>query len=240
MNIGDTFAKWKAEHRERRKFGIPSRIPFYDLAAEYLPTNLDATVLDIGPGEGHFAEHVRLKETFPKYALLEGNNESVSELLSRGFHAQHYLAPGILPYAKESVAYIHLSHIVEHLPYEELYIFLKEADRVLENGGILVISTPLLWNRFYDDLSHVKPYNPSVFINYLTQGRENATQEIISMSYSVRRLQYRYRAVSEREWTSRFFVVDVVMRMLFVLRSLLGFRRYIMNGYTLILEKGKN
>lgn len=231
--------RWKNEHRQRTRYGVPSRLPFFELAKKFLPPPGESIVLDIGPGNGDFAAQLRLKELFPKtHALLEGNEWSVKELERKGYHAAHYRAPGRLPFNDGSVAFVHLSHIVEHLPHQELYVFLKELDRVMDEGGIIVISTPLLWQRFYDDLSHIKPYNPPVFINYLTKNKENATQEPISTGYVVRELQYRYRVIDEPEWGSRFFVIDALMRGLRIIRSFLGFRRYIKNGYTLVLQKG--
>jgi len=53
----------------------------------------------------------------------------------------------------------------------------------------------------------------------------------------MRELQFRFRAVDATEWGSRYFIVDILMRSFRILRSRLGFRRYIKNGYTMVLEK---
>jgi ubiquinone/menaquinone biosynthesis C-methylase UbiE len=189
----DTLRKWKAEHILRNRYCIPSRLPFFKLAGKYLPAEQDSIVVDIGAGDGAFATFLEFKEKFTHHVLLDSNKESVTKLKDISFNAEYYHAPEKLPFPDGSVSFIHLSHIVEHLPYEELYLFLKEMDRVVKNDGVIVISTPLLWNRFYDDLSHVKPYNPPVFINYLTRSKDNATQSTVSEKYIVRELQYRYR-----------------------------------------------
>src|SRR3989338_2378446 len=228
--------KWKSEFDQRNIYSVPKRGPFYDLAKNYLPDNKDAIVVDVGPGEGWFATHCELKK-FRNHKLLDINESTVNQLTKKGFNAEHYCAPERLPFADVSVDYIHLSHIVEHLPYQEIYGLLKEMDRVLEGGGMVVISTPMLWDRFYDDLSHVKPYNPQVFINYLTRSKENATQSPVSTNFIMRELQFRFRAVDATEWGSRYFIVDILMRSFRILRSRLGFRRYIKNGYTMVLEK---
>lgn len=226
-----------SEFKIRQKYCIPSRIPYYDLAGAYLPRDPDALVVDIGAGDGSFVRHLRLAQRFPNCQLLDGNNESVRVLRTEFAHASRYVAPEKLPFSSTTVSFIHLSHIVEHLYHEDLYVLLKEIDRVLIDGGVLVISTPLLWDRFYDDMSHIKPYNPSVFLNYLSAGRENASAGIISRGYVQKELVYRFRAVPEDGWGSQYFFIDSLMRLYRVLRTKLGFRKYIRNGYTLILQK---
>lgn len=229
--------KWKEDFINRNKYAQPSRMPFFKLAGKYLPSEASAVVVDIGAGNGEFAVALSLKEKYVHHALLDLNQESVVSLKELGWNADAYSAPDSLPFKDGSVAYIHLSHIVEHLPHESLYRFLKEIDRVLGEHGVLVISTPLLWERFYDDLSHVKPYNPQVFTNYLTRNKDNATQISVSNKYQVRELEYRYRDLSNREWGSRYFAFDALLRTLHILRSMMGFRKYVKNGYTLILQK---
>ncbi len=229
--------RWNSDFRVREKYSEPSRFPFYDLAKKYLPENKEALLVDVGPGKGEFADYLEIKKTFHNHRLLDVNHETVKQLSSKGFYAEQYSAPDKLPFLDESVDYIHLSHIVEHLSYQDLYTFMKEMNRVLCPGGVLVLSTPLLWERFYEDLSHVKPYYPEVFINYLTRTKDNATQSPVSTEYSVKELQYRYRSVESVEWGSRYFIIEVMIRIFRVFRSKLGFRRYIKNGYTLVLQK---
>ena len=57
-------------------------------------------------------------------------------------------------------------------------------DRCLKNNGYIIISTPLLWYGFYDDLSHVKPYNPEVLLKYFCYFPDTIlTREHISKNY---------------------------------------------------------
>jgi SAM-dependent methyltransferase len=234
-----TITKWKREYELRKTYGVPSRAPFFRLAEKYLLAHQKEIVLDIGAGDGAFATQLEFQKKFPRHTLLDGNMKSVLKLKTLGFNAGEYRAPTQLPFGDASVGGVHLSHIVEHLAPEDLYLFIKEINRVLKTGGILVISTPLFWNRFYDDMSHIKPYNPEVFLNYLVSGKENATQDIVTTHYFVKELQYRYRVTGEMEWGSKYFFIDFFMRTFRLFVSLFGFRRYVKNGYTLVLEKGK-
>lgn len=131
---------------------------------------------------------------------------------------------------------IHCGHLVEHLQAQDLYDFLKEIDKALKPGGTLVISTPMLWNSFYSDLSHVKPYNPSVFKKYLCYDPECLTRDSISRDYSQEKLIFRYTDQDETVLGSEFLIVDLIIKLL---TKIFKMRRYRINGYTLILKKNK-
>lgn len=85
-----------------------------------------------------------------------------------------YKAPNRLPFEKSSVDYIFCSHLIEHLYYNEFYQLLKEIDRVLKKNGIFVVISPLLGKKFYNNLSHIKPYNPGIFLDIFVQFKKIA------------------------------------------------------------------
>lgn len=237
MQIVSKMKLWKKEHALRTQYTHAKREPFFELVEAYLPKEHSATVVDVGAGDGLFARHLRLQERYPSLTLLDHNVETVVRLKNNFSRVELYHAPDKLPFSDSSVALVHLSHIVEHLYYEDLYTFLGECDRVLAKDGVLVISTPLLWDRFYDDLSHVKPYNPEVFLHYLTRAKEDASAVSVGSGYVQCELIYRYRISDVRELGSVYFPVEVALKMLHLLASAVGFRKYFKNGYTLILRK---
>lgn len=53
-----------------------------------------------------------------------------------------------------------MAHIIEHFDYKSLLEMMERYLKVLKPGGALIIATPLLSHRFYDDFDHVKPYSP--------------------------------------------------------------------------------
>jgi SAM-dependent methyltransferase len=53
-----------------------------------------------------------------------------------------------------------ISHVIEHFEPNGLKVFLENYLRRLRTGGILIIATPLMNPRFYDDFDHIKPYSP--------------------------------------------------------------------------------
>jgi len=55
---------------------------------------------------------------------------------------------------------IFLSHLIEHLAPEPLIELIPRLCELLAHGGRLVIVSPTPGQRFYHDLSHIRPYVP--------------------------------------------------------------------------------
>ena len=214
-------------YRTFKKYAMWDRAPFFELAKKYAEGK--RVIVDIGPGNDRFAKLLGR----PDAHLLEGNAESAHALISAFPNTKEYRAPDPLPFADESVDFIHLSHIVEHLEPAALYALLQEINRVLAREGVLVISAPLSNERFYDDLSHVRPYPPGVFFKYLTRGEANCvTRPIISNAFIEKELMYRYTPVTAPQVYHNF-----LWRMGALLVKKLGGARYERSGFTLVLQK---
>ena len=56
-----------------------------------------------------------------------------------------------------------MSHVVEHFAPRDLMAFMDNYLAKLRTGGYLIIATPLLTERFFDDFDHIKPYQPLGF-----------------------------------------------------------------------------
>jgi ubiquinone/menaquinone biosynthesis C-methylase UbiE len=222
----------------KKKYLTLDRKPFFDLASNYVQTG-NSVILDIGSGEGDFFIYLKNKgfETGNVY-LLDGNQATVNKNKGLSENSLFYLAPEKLPFEDHSVDFIHISHLVDNLATTEFYNFLLELNRVLKAGAFLVISTPLLWPNFYDDLSHVRPYNPYVFFKYFVQqGRHNRFDKI-QHDYQIENLVYRYYEIPLDEgWSSIVpFIDSIIISWRRIVRKL-GFKRLQKNGYTLILKK---
>lgn len=234
----NAWRRWRRDLRMRQRYTTTRRDPFYDLAGAYLPGDRDAVVVDVGAGEGDFAARLQLPARYPGLALLDANPASVARLQERLGCGQLYRAPDPLPFADGAVAFLHSSHLIEHLAPADLYALLGEIDRVLAPGGILAISAPLLSPTFYSDLSHLKPYNPEVLRSYLVAPRRQRTRAGVSQQYAV--LEQVYRLNSRKpfqELGSDLAPLDLLIQIArFVLRQL-RVRTYTRTGFTLILRK---
>lgn len=220
-----------------KKYLTSDRTPFFLVAKKYIDSQ--SKILDVGGGDGQFAETIERPDTH----MLDGNEESVQLLKQKFTNVTHGKLPFLL-YPNEMFDLIHCSHVVEHLTPHELYDFLKEIDRCLKPGGHLIISAPLLYDSFYNDLSHVKPYNPYIFKKYLSIGDQRcATRPLISKNYIIKEELYRYNY--KREGTIIFYEnLSILFRPIIAfhqvalkLKQLAGIRRVEKTGFTIVLQK---
>ncbi len=216
------------------KYYTHERAPFFELARPYI--NSDSVVLDIGPGMGDFANHMQRTDFY----MLEGNPGSAAHLKIKHPNVHLGQLPQ-LPFDDKQFDVIHCSHVVEHLQPQQFYETLREMDRCLKPGGVLVISAPMMWEGFYNDLSHVKPYNPSVYRKYLCTKTSGAlTRAVISTDYEVVKLQYRHRHVNPFSGIERQDnIVASMIGMLLNALGKLGIKKTERTGYTIILRKGQ-
>ncbi len=231
------YQTWKTEWEYRKRFSRP-RDSFYELAVDYLPKDPQAVILDIGSGDGSFLDHLKLRDKYTRLYPLEGNPVAVEALKTRYPETVHYIAPEPLPFDDHSVSMVHCSHLIEHLKYPDLIRLLKEIDRVLDQDGILMVSTPILWDGFYDNMDHIKPYNPTVIINCLCQEMANPSFDPISERFRVEKLVFRYGKYHNEPFrTSEVKMVDFLLHVSRRIDKWLKIKWTIHNAYTLILRK---
>ncbi|KKW05358.1 MAG: hypothetical protein UY41_C0054G0005 [Candidatus Moranbacteria bacterium GW2011_GWE1_49_15] len=199
-----------------------------------------ANILDAGCGVGRFISHDPARITG-----LENNPANIEAAAGRGFKVKQGNIPS-MPFENESFDGIYSSHVIEHLTPEDLHLTLREFDRVLKEGGLLIIATPLLWKHFYSDLTHIKPYNPAVLVHYLS-GETQRTQQVISTDYDVLDLFWRRtplpKMLSEDYGKNIFVRFLRIKGILFVIDGILyktGLNFFTpKNGYMLVLRKEK-
>jgi O-antigen chain-terminating methyltransferase len=84
----------------------------------------------------------------------------------------------------QSLAAVTGFHIIEHLPFETLYLLFAECYRVLKRGGFILFETPNPENilvgshTFYHDFTHRNPVTPSA-IQFLAQYHNFTDRQII-------------------------------------------------------------
>jgi SAM-dependent methyltransferase len=220
-----------AEAKQRSQFAGYAREPFFRLAARHLVGA--ERILDIGAGSGEFIRGLDRRGVF----AFEGNVASARDLRK--------WAEGVIvgrlpdtPFAAGTFDGIHISHVLEHLYHDEVYRALVEVTRMLRDGGVLIISGPLLWSGFYKDLSHVKPYSPEVFESYLCEAvLPSRTREQIG-GFRRLALVYRYEIREiESLVIGRLHSVNFCLLALAKALWRLGIGYPGRTGFTIVLEK---
>lgn len=214
------------------KYVTHNREPFFQIAKNLI--NPTSTVLDVGAGNGKFADYCNLNSIY----LLDGNRDSINNLKKEYPNVFHGKLPK-LPFEDNKFDLIHMSHVIEHLQPQEVYDTLREFNRCCKPGGALVISAPLMWEGFYDDLSHIKPYNPRIFEKYLcSNNQDNYSRDVISSDFKVEMVQYRF--LEQNYFYSIKHSSRILPRIIFRIYNFMkkkGFRQYQKTGYTIVLRK---
>lgn len=128
-----------------------------DRALLSLITIENARILDVGCGFGRFL--IPLSDKGHCVFGIDKNPAIVARLRSKGYK-NIYSTEEAVNYLANDFDYIVMSHIIEHIEPSNLISFMDSYLQFLKIGGQLIIVTPFLHKRFYDDYDHIKPYHP--------------------------------------------------------------------------------
>ena len=146
-------------------------------------------ILDVVCGDGEFAKLAR-----NRVIGIDSNTSAVTNCKENGLSIVRGDAQA-LPFANETFDGVHCSHVIEHLYPADAFRMLSEIGRVLKKNGVFVLSTPLLWEGFYEDFSHIKPYYPNAILRYLVHDGAQKTMGENSSGFKKAHQYYRYRPV---------------------------------------------
>jgi len=152
---------------------IKARQSVYLPVVEALLQRVPKKIIDIGCGRAEWLE-LLAGRGFTAVGL-DLNDEFVASAQQAGLSvikgdATDYL--GQQP--DQSYALVSAFHVVEHLGFEKLLTFMKEAHRVLDDGGAMLLETPNPANlvvgacNFYLDPTHERPI-PSVLLSFAAE-----------------------------------------------------------------------
>ncbi|CDZ76245.1 bifunctional 3-demethylubiquinone-9 3-methyltransferase/ 2-octaprenyl-6-hydroxy phenol methylase [Legionella massiliensis] len=139
-------------------------LPFIKPLLAFYP---EANVVDLGCGRGEWLE--LLNENGFSASGVDSNEDMLEPARQAGLNVHLGEAITFLKgLADESQVIISAFHIIEHIPFADVEILVKEALRVLRPGGILIIETPNPENvvvgtaNFYLDPTHRHPIPPQL------------------------------------------------------------------------------
>lgn len=148
-------------------------------------------ILDIGCGTGRF-----ISFDPERIEGIDQNEENVKTCKSKGFKVKTGQAT-MLPFGDNAFDAVHCSHLIEHLNPYDAYELLSEMNRVLKTDGIFCIRGPLMNSKFYDDLTHVRPYTPRAILHYM-QIEENEQRALSKIPRLYEQLLLKYRKKTTR------------------------------------------
>jgi ubiquinone/menaquinone biosynthesis C-methylase UbiE len=146
---------WKLNERERYKQERRARV----IASFLSPTPADV-VLDIGCAEGFTTSHL-LKAGFVVGLDVSKNSLLVAREKVRQSNVQFVCADAtLLPIRTGAFKKIVMLEILEHLPEDAQKKLCEEADRVLNENGVLIVSVPYKEEITYTKCIHCGKLTP--------------------------------------------------------------------------------
>ena len=131
----------------------PERFNTWPLVRELIVAGSDARRLEIGPG-------LRPRLPIAGTVFVEISRAALGRLAEKGGMATHASAES-LPFPDGAFGLVMAMDIIEHL--EDDQPVFRELARVLEPGGMMVMSSPLhpdCWTTFDEVVGHVRRYEP--------------------------------------------------------------------------------
>jgi len=165
--VEDAFYAAFEEHFRGSEDVIRTRLEYYiPVLKRCEPLTSGGRVVDIGCGRGEWLD-VLADQGYERFGI-DLNQHNVEASQARGHDA--VLGDGLRwlqAQDSESLAVVSSFHVIEHLTFSQLNIFLVEALRVLKPGGMILLETPNPENlvtgitHFYTDPTHLKPLPPA-------------------------------------------------------------------------------
>jgi len=113
-------------------------------------------VLDVGCAQGGFLNFI--SNIQPNSELYGMDITNVRSLLPRKVKFIHgNIITDKLPLEKFDL--IVSLHLIEHLNVSDVPVFFERARKMLKKNGVLFVLTPRLSYDFYNDPTHIRPYN---------------------------------------------------------------------------------
>jgi SAM-dependent methyltransferase len=129
-------------------------------------------VVDLGCGGGDFVEMLLQQDV--DAVGVDVDPVAVQSMRRRGLPVVQQDASAYLEALEaESIDGVFASHLVEHLPYKEVYELIEHAHRVLRPGGVIALTTPdprslvAHLEMFYLHFGHVTFYHPRLLCFFL-------------------------------------------------------------------------
>ena len=143
-------------------------------------------ILDVGCGIG---ENLSLLKENGYKSVIGADISPDMVKISRSSGHETYLA-GQVP--KKDFDVLLFSHVIEHFGYPDIVDFLEEYFSMAKKKAKVIIITPTLYDAFFNDVDHIKPYYPDGLIMLFS---ENQISRQYSSAFSLTLMDIFYRRV---------------------------------------------
>ena len=185
--------------------------------------------LEVGSGLGRFPDVVK-NQFDTDITCLELSKNLAKTTRDKGFLTidRDICDSGI---NDNSFDIVHCSHVIEHFSYPRIIKVLDELLRVVKTNGYVIIRSPLMNNKFFNDIDHIKPYPPEAIYNYY-----NAVQQQSKGQFFVKEISrwYRKKPVEFIGNSEKIKFINSLLRLSWVNFK---FPFVAKTGYILILQK---
>jgi len=160
------------------------RVILRKLLLLYVPKS--ARILDVGCGLG---KNILMLNAlgYPNVVGVDVSPEMVSATRSRNIEA--YVFSEFQGHSG-SFDLILFSHVIEHFEYKDLQRYMEFYLSRLVPRGKFIILAPVLYDAFYSDVDHIKPYYPKGLMNLFSD--DNLSRQY-SSRYVIRILDIYFR-----------------------------------------------
>lgn len=117
--------------------------------------SVDAKLLDVGCGTAWLGDH------FPDYTGIDVSAEAVRAAVAAGRNVQQVDLDGPLPFGDQTFDAVVLKDVLEHLADPVRAV--REARRVLKEGGRVFASSPDAQSWVWDDYTHRRPFSRTAY-----------------------------------------------------------------------------
>ena len=128
----------------------------FSLMKEYEISRQSSKIVDIGCGFGRLLKPLKDKG-FLQSIGVEINAKTVAANNKNGLST---MTPQDFKKTTDKFDLMLMFHIIEHFNYNDCLKFIDDNLGRVKTGGYLIIASPLLTPWFYNDMDHIKPYNP--------------------------------------------------------------------------------
>jgi SAM-dependent methyltransferase len=128
-----------------------------------LEQNKDIKILDVGCGIG---ENIELIESWG-YKNIYGTD--IAPLMIEECKLKNLNAVLDKELTENNFDLILFSHVIEHIDYPNIVNFFEHYFSKIKKNGKIIIITPCLYNGFYNDIDHIKPYYPNGLLNCFSE-----------------------------------------------------------------------